>query len=133
MKFNPDGSIVQMTMTKEGVAPVATLNPYQRVEAETIAWESGVKTIKSATVGVYVTGIHNGSYIKVCNVEFGDKGAAKFIASVAGSADGSAIELRLDSETGPIDRYPQSQCHRWTRTNGIRNHALSAVRKASMI
>ena len=43
MKFNPDGSIVQMNMTKEGVPPVATLDPYQRVEAETIAWESGVK------------------------------------------------------------------------------------------
>ena len=39
MKFNPDGSIVPMTMTKAGVASVATLNPFQRVEAETIAWE----------------------------------------------------------------------------------------------
>src|SRR5665213_134020 len=102
MKFNPDGSIVQMTMTKEGVAPVATLNPYQRVEAETIAWESGVKTAKNADVGVYVTGIHNDSYIKVCNVDFTGKGAAKFTASVASAADGGAIELRLDSETGPI-------------------------------
>jgi arabinoxylan arabinofuranohydrolase len=73
MKFNPDGSIVQMTMTKEGAAPVATLNPYQRVEAETIAWESGVKTAKSADGGVYVTGIHDGSYIKVCNVDLAAK------------------------------------------------------------
>jgi hypothetical protein len=102
MKFNPDGSIVQMTMTKEGAAPVATLNPYRRVEAETIAWETGVKTAKSADGGVYVTGIHDGSYIKVCNVDFGGKGAAKFMAGMAGMAENGAIELRLDSETGPI-------------------------------
>ena len=102
MKFNPDGSIVQMTMTKEGAAPVAHANPYQRVEAETIAWESGVKTAKSDDVGVYVTGIHDGSYIEVRNVDFTGKGAAKFTASVAGATDGGAIELRLDSETGPV-------------------------------
>ena len=102
MKFNPDGSIVQMTMTKEGAAPVATLNPYQRVEAETIAWESGVKIAKTNGVGVYVTGIHDGSYIEVRNVDFTGKGAAKFTACVAGSTNGGAIELRLDSETGPV-------------------------------
>jgi hypothetical protein len=102
MKFNPDGSIVQMNMTKEGVSPVATLNPYQRVEAETIAWESGVKTANSADVGVYVTGIHDGSYIEVCNVDFDDKGAAKFTASVASAVDGGAIELHLDSVSGAL-------------------------------
>jgi hypothetical protein len=102
MKFNPDRSVVQMNMTKEGVPPVATLNPYQRVEAETIAWESGVKTAKSADVGVYVTGIRDSSYIKVCQVDFGDKGAAKFTASVASATDGGAIELRLDDLSGPL-------------------------------
>lgn len=102
MKFNPDGSIVQMTMTKEGAAPVATLNPYQRVEAETIAWESGVKTAKNANVGVYVTGINDGDYIKVCSVDFGDTGAAKFMASVAGTTEGGAIELRLDDPAGKL-------------------------------
>jgi len=102
MKFNPDGSIVQMTMTKEGVAPVATLNPYQRVEAETIAWESGVKTAQSADVGVYVTGVHNGSFTKVCNVDFTDTAASKFTAHVANAAGDSAVELHLDSESGPL-------------------------------
>lgn len=102
MKFNPDGSIVQMNMTKEGAPQIGHLNPYQRVEAETIAWESGVKTAKNDDVGVYVTKIKDGAYIKVCGVDFTDKGAAKFIASVANSADGSAIELHLDSESGPV-------------------------------
>jgi arabinoxylan arabinofuranohydrolase len=102
MKFNPDGSIVQMNMTKEGVAPVATLNPFQRVEAETIAWESGVETAKNESTGIYVTDISNGDYIKVGNVDFTGKGAAKFTASVASAVDGGSIELRLDSETGPV-------------------------------
>jgi hypothetical protein len=102
MKFNPDGSIVQMTMTREGAAPVATLQPYQRVEAATIAWESGVKTAQNTEVGVYVTGLHDGSFIKVCQVDFGGQGAGKFTASVAGATDGGAIELRLDGETGPV-------------------------------
>jgi len=102
MKFNPDGSIVQMTMTKEGAAAVATLNPYQRVEAETIAWESGVKTAKSDAVGVYVTEIHDGAYIEVRNVDFGSKGATSFLASIASPSEGGAIELRLDSLTGEL-------------------------------
>jgi len=102
MKFNPDGSIVQLNMTREGVPQIEHLNPFQRVEAETIAWESGLKTDKSNDVGVYVTRINDGAYIKVCGVDFTDKGAAKFNASVANSADGSAIELHLDSETGPL-------------------------------
>jgi arabinoxylan arabinofuranohydrolase len=102
MKFNPDGSVVQMSMTKQGAAPVGTLNPYQRVEAETIAWESGVKTKPAGQGGMVVYEINNGDYIKVMNADFGNKGAAKFAASVAGLADGGAIELRLDSETGPV-------------------------------
>jgi arabinoxylan arabinofuranohydrolase len=102
MKFNPDGSIVQTTMTKAGAAPVATLNPYQRVEAETIAWESRVKTAQNADGGVYVTDIHDGAYIKVGNVDFGDTGAVKFIASVAKVDDGGAIELRLNDLAGPL-------------------------------
>jgi hypothetical protein len=102
LKFNPDGSVVQMNMTKEGAAPVATLNPYKRVEAETIAWESGVKTAKSGDVGVYVTDIHDGAFIRVCSVDFGDKGASEFLASVASVTDGGAIELRLDGPSGEL-------------------------------
>jgi arabinoxylan arabinofuranohydrolase len=102
LKFNLDGSVVQMNMTKEGVPQIGHLNPYQRVQAETIAWESGVETAKTNAVGVYVTDIKNGSYIKVCSVDFGDKGASKFSASVASAVDGGAIELRLDQPDGEL-------------------------------
>ena len=102
MKFNSDGSVVQMNMTKEGAPQAGHLNPYATVQAETIAWESGVVTAKSADVGVFVTGIQDGSYIKVCGVDFGDKGAAKFNASVACVTNGVSIELRLDNPSGTL-------------------------------
>ena len=55
-------------------------------------------------MGVYVTAIHNGACIRVCSVDFGRKGASKFIASVASASNGGVIELRLDGETGPLIR-----------------------------
>ena len=102
MEFNPDGTVKKVIPTKTGPVPVATLDPYQRVEAETIAWESGVETTKNEAVGVYVTDISNGDYIKVCSVDFGDTGAAKFIASVASATDGEAIELWLNDLSGKL-------------------------------
>lgn len=52
--------------------------------------------------GVFVSVNTNTAYIKIKGLDFGSKGAAKFFASVAGATKGSAIELRLDSETGPL-------------------------------
>ena len=49
-----------------------------------------------------MTGIHDASYIKVSNVDFTGRGAAKFRARVAGATDDGAVELRLDNENGPI-------------------------------
>ena len=99
-KFNADGSIPLIAPTKEGVTESASnLNPYKRVEAETIAWESGVKTAKSKKVGIYVTDIDNGDYIKVRSVNF-DKGAKTFEANVASVIEGGSIEIHIDSPTG---------------------------------
>ena len=52
-------------------APVGTLDPYKRVEAETIAWSSGVKIEPSSAGGQAVRDIHDGDYIEVRNVDFG--------------------------------------------------------------
>ncbi len=101
-KYNADGTFPTINMTKDGPAPVGHLNPYQRTEAETIAWASGVETTNSREAGVYVTDTHDGDYIQVRNVDFGGKGAAKFLARVAGGNTYGAIELRLDSVTGEL-------------------------------
>ena len=42
--YGADGSIPALTMTQPGPAPVGTLDPYKRVEAETIAFSRGLKT-----------------------------------------------------------------------------------------
>lgn len=106
LKFNEDGSIVQMDMTEAGVAPVAALDPYVRNEAETIAWTGGVETEPSSQGGMDVHDIDDGDYIKVRNVDFG-AGAGAFMASVssetrAKASKSSCIELRLDRVDGPL-------------------------------
>ena len=107
-KYNADGSFPTILPTDEGVNPIATFNPYRRVEAETMAFSKGVKTEQHATPGegnglqVYVTDIHNGDYIKLQNVAFGNKTPRTFTARVASGLRGGAIEVRLDSLGGEL-------------------------------
>jgi hypothetical protein len=103
LTYNPDGTIQKLPWwNNEGVAQVGTFNPYAQVDASTICYEKGVKTKPrgSDQQGVYVNAIENGAYIKIKGVDFGNKGATNFIASVAAAADGATITMRLDSETG---------------------------------
>ena len=98
-KYNADGSIPKITMTKEGVNPVRTLNPYQRNEAETMAWSEKCSTSENKKNGVFVSDIRVGGYIKVRAVDFG-KGASEFSASLAAGLDGGILEVRLDKLDG---------------------------------
>lgn len=101
--YNEDGTFPEINMTKEGPDPIAELDPYSRTEAETFAWGTNVETEACPQGGVTVCDIKNGSSLKVRNVDFGEKGAVKFHASVASEGDtGAAIEVRLDSEDGDV-------------------------------
>jgi hypothetical protein len=98
-KYNEDGTIPLILPTKDGVKEsVSNLNPFQKTEAETIAWSEGVKTETDSQTGVFVSKIENGDFIKVRNVDFG-KGAKKFEVSAAALAGGK-IEIRLDGKDG---------------------------------
>jgi arabinoxylan arabinofuranohydrolase len=100
--FNADGSISLIEPTEEGVKESASnLNPYERVEAETIAWSEGVKTATDSISGVYVTKIDNGDFIKVRSVDFG-KGVKKFEASVASASPDGKIEIHVDAKEGTV-------------------------------
>lgn len=100
--YNADGSIPMILPSKEGIKKsVSHLNPFQRVEAETMAFSSGVKTQKDSRTGVYVSDINNGDFIKVRSVDFG-KGAKSFEASVASASEGGSIEIRLGSADGTL-------------------------------
>jgi hypothetical protein len=101
--YGADGSIPKIAMTTTGPTAVATLNPFTQVEAETIAFSSGLKTEACSDTGggMDVTSINNGDYIKVKNVNFGS-GATSFDARIASAGSGGNIELHLDSATGTL-------------------------------
>jgi arabinoxylan arabinofuranohydrolase len=99
--YGSDGTIPTIKMTTAGPNPVENLNPYQQVEAETIAFSAGLKTETCSEGGIDVTQISNGDYIKVRSVDFGT-GATSFDARVASAGSGGNIELRLDSQMGML-------------------------------
>lgn len=101
--YGADGSIPKITMSASGPAAVDTLDPFAQVEAETIAFSSGLKTEVCTDTGggMNVTSINHGDYIKVKNVDFQD-GVTSFEARVSSAANDAKIELRLDSLDGPL-------------------------------
>lgn len=108
VSFNEDGMIQEIIADYEGVKQLKSLNPYVRVEAETIGWQAGVNTeqISDNTQGSFsnrvVTDIDNGDWIAVSNVDFGSIGASLFTAAVVNGNVASTIEIRLDSPDGKL-------------------------------
>ncbi|MBR6142198.1 MAG: family 43 glycosylhydrolase [Bacteroidaceae bacterium] len=101
-KYNADGSFPTIMPTDEGVKPIETFNPYRKVEAETMAFSRGVKTEQNDEIGVYVSEIHNGDFIKLQNVKFDGNVPKQFTARVASGLRGGQIEVRLDSLKGEL-------------------------------
>lgn len=102
LNYNNDGTIKTLPYWSETrVEQLGLLDPYKRVEAETIAWSEGLKTAKNDQTGMYVTNISNNDYIKVKGVNFGN-GAKRFEVSAAATANGSKIEVHMDSLNGTL-------------------------------
>lgn len=101
ISYNEDGTIQNRHYwTNEGPEQVGTLNPYKRIEAETMAWSEGVKTKKDLQKGVYLTNIQDGDYTQLKGVDFMN-GATKFMV-MAATVNGGSIEIRLDSKDGEL-------------------------------
>ena len=101
-KYNADGSFPKIMPTDQGVKPLSSFNPYRKVEAETMAFSKGIKTEQNDKIGVYVTSIHHSDYIKLQQVDFGNKTPRTFTARVASGLRGGAIEIRIDSIGGQL-------------------------------
>ncbi|MEJ5265261.1 MAG: glycoside hydrolase family 43 protein [Bacteroidales bacterium] len=102
IEFNPDGTLPLIQPTREGIKKaVAYLNPYKRVEAETMAWSSGLKTSGNKQTGIYVSNIENGDYLKLRSVDF-LKGPEMIIVSAATASKGGKIEIRLNNPDGEL-------------------------------
>ncbi len=112
--YNPDGTIQNRHYwSVEGPEQVGTLNPFNRVEAETMARSEGVKTrfetewegdfdwARGARIAdrLFVTTINHGDYIKVQGVDFAD-GAESIEVSVS-PIYGGKIEIRAENLDGP--------------------------------
>jgi arabinoxylan arabinofuranohydrolase len=100
-EHNADGSIDTMVNTVNGLAQLAYINPFERIEAETMNAQSGIYTETCSAGGMNVCNIENGDWIKVRGVDFG-KGAKSFEASVASESQGGNIEIRIDSISGSL-------------------------------
>jgi hypothetical protein len=103
VRFNKDGSIVQMNMTEGIKKSLSPLNPYVKTEAETIAWSEGVKSMKDNESGVFITAKYNDAFTKVREVDFGKKGASKFTTRIGTThRENVAMEIRLDTKDGAL-------------------------------
>ena len=90
----------QMTMTNGIQKSLKTLNPYIKVEAETIAWSEGVRAMQNKQVGVFITAMRDRSFTKVKDVDFRNKGAKMFYARVGTTHN---AEVYMDVRLGGVD------------------------------
>jgi arabinoxylan arabinofuranohydrolase len=98
--YEEDGAIPTIPKTSAGVTEsVEPLNPYLRVEGETMAWGDGIEVEDASEGGRALANIEDGDFIKVESVDF-LTGALSFEARVASAAAGGSIELHLDAEDG---------------------------------
>src|SRR5690606_13813954 len=74
-----DGTIVQMVNTVNGVKQLKYLDPFKRVEAETMSEHNGIKTEVCSAGGMNVAFIDNNDWIMVEGVDLGS-GVAGFSA-----------------------------------------------------
>lgn len=97
-----DGTIVQMVNTVDGVTQLKYLDPFVRVEAETMSEHNGIETEVCNAGGMNLSYLDNGDWTMVEGVDFGTIGASSFTASVASPQAGRTIEIHLDSPTGTL-------------------------------
>ncbi|WP_051816954.1 family 43 glycosylhydrolase [Kitasatospora sp. NRRL B-11411] len=105
---NADGSIAPITGTYRGPSRQGTLDAHRRIEAETIAWDSGIQDAYDPASGIRVlpigagssgeqklTNVNDGEWTALAGVDFGPDGATGLAADVLPKA-GGRIRVRLD-------------------------------------
>ena len=117
MRYNADGTIEEVPywLDLEPLEQLQWLNPYKKVEAETMNWGYGLKTAKmgikntgainempesTGRRNMYVYDIDDGEYIRLRGVDFG-RGARQFAATAA-STGKCTITVRADRHDGQV-------------------------------
>ena len=108
IELNSDGTIRPIKGTYEGISQLKTINPYERIDAETVAWNAGIKIADCAEEGKLfkdfnrqITDLQDGDWTSVAQAAFGDRGAAEFTVKAA-SKSGGQIEIHMDSPEGAL-------------------------------
>ena len=108
IEMNADGTIKPIKGTYAGIPQLHEMNPYERIDAETIAWNAGIKVVPCKEPGklykdynTALTDLQDGDWTSVAQLNFGDAGADA-IKVYAASVKGGKIEVRLDSPEGPL-------------------------------
>lgn len=91
-----------MINTIDGVEQVGYLNPYDKVEAETMDDQSGIETSVSNEGGMRLTSLQDGDWIKIRGADFEGAITKSFTGSFASETSGSTMEVRLDNLDGEI-------------------------------
>lgn len=81
---------------------IATLNPYLRTEAETMAESYGLKTDRLDGTDHYLTSVHNGDWLCLRDVDFGDTAPTSLEIAFAALRDGGTAEFYLDRLGGKL-------------------------------
>lgn len=108
IELNSDGTIRPISGTYAGISQLKTINPYERIDAETVAWNAGIKIANCAEEGKLfkdfnrqITDLQNGDWTSIAQAAFGDRGATEFTVKAA-SESGGQIEIRMDSPEGAL-------------------------------
>lgn len=102
MTFASDGRILPVTATRQGVKALCTMSPYLRQQAETLNAAEGIRVVGNESIGVYVTDIHAGDFMRVANVDFGSEGAQSITIRVAAKSNNGTLVVRQDNTKGKI-------------------------------
>ena len=113
LKVNEDGSLASVFADEVGVDQVSKLNPYSKVEAETMATMAGISTTQCDAMSILygsgnmaVNEIDTGDWIALKGVDFGTEGANKFTVSVNLPKESiGAIQIRKDQLFGEVIGY----------------------------
>lgn len=124
LEYDENDVIKPVIADYKGVSQLMSIDPYGGLEAETIAWNSGIKTepIEESAicecVNMKLTDLQDGDWTSISGADFGDDGANSFSVKL-NSLNKGHIEIRLDSLNGelvgeidvePTDGYETLSC-----------------------
>ena len=102
MHYNEDGIIQEVPYWADTkLEQIGTFNPFRKVEAETMAWGYGLKTVSNSKNSLSVVDVNSGEYICVRGVDFGKNKARRFEVSAL-PLEGGNLKIRLDAPDGKI-------------------------------